>query len=64
MIKTERNQALDEVCGKRIVNVMVIFLKDSFQVVSGMVMEDIFFKMVTIILGSLKMIIMKELASL
>jgi len=64
LIKTERNQALDEVCGKRIVNVMVIFLKDSFQVVSGMVMEDIFFKMVTIILGSLKMIIMKELASL
>ena len=47
-----KSQALEEVCGKRIVNVMAIYLKGNSNTVSEMVMEGIFSKMETIILGN------------
>ena len=54
-----RNLELEGACGKRIVNVMDIYLKDSFQEVNEMGMGGTFFKMETIILANLMMIIMK-----
>lgn len=64
MTQRVKSQVLVEVCGKRIVNVMVTFLRASLNMVSVMDMEDIFSKMETIILGNLKMTIMKDKESL
>ena len=64
LILRERNQELAEVCGKRIVNVMAIYLKVNSSTVNEMVTEGIFSKMATIISGSSMMIIMKGWASL
>lgn len=64
MTQRVKSQVLVEVCGKRIVNVMVTFLRVSLNMVSVMDMEDIFSKMETIILGNLKMTIMKDKESL
>jgi len=64
LILMGRNLESVEVCGKRIVNVMGIYSKECSSTVNEMVLEDIFSKMETIILGSLKKIIMKEWVSL
>ena len=52
LTQKERNLELAEVCGKRIVNATVIYLKVNLSTENEMVMEDIFSKMETIISDS------------
>ena len=60
LILKARNLELEEVCGKRIVNVMVIYLKVCSCMVNEMDMVDMSSKMETTTSGNLKKIITKE----